>query len=355
MRSPSIVPEPTTAQVAEKSHPGVDPKTPAVDYFAMLSRAVARLDRDSYEARGAIYDRAQAVLDKRLASATSPFSKEEATKQRLALRDAIRRIEFEDRENHDVISLEQTGEQETTAGADLDAASEIKPERRGVFGRVAVRLLFAALILGIGIGAYAYDTGKIEFPNLTNLIGRVIGSPSVQRASLYERGTTDAKARALNGTANWRIFSEGTGTNAQPVLQVDIQFPERGLSLVLSMRRETDDAAAMSHLIELRFLRPDHSPFAEITRVGGIAMTTAERSGSAVVMGQTTKVTLGVFLFGLYGGKTQREENLRILRELTWIEIPISYQDGSQALIAIEKGAAGERLINQFFGDPGQS
>ena len=34
------------------------------------------------------------------------------------------------------------------------------------------------------------------------------------------------------------------------------------------------------------------------------------------------------------------------------MDIPISYQDGSQALLAIEKGAAGKRVINQFSSDP---
>ena len=52
----------------------------------------------------------------------------------------------------------------------------------------------------------------------------------------------------------------------------------------------------MSHLVEFRFLRPDQSPFSEITRVDGIAMTNAERSRSEVVLGQPTKVVPGVFL-----------------------------------------------------------
>jgi len=33
------------------------------------------------------------------------------------------------------------------------------------------------------------------------------------------------------------------------------------------------------------------------------------------------------------------------------MDIPISYQDGSRALLAIEKGNTGERVINEFFSD----
>jgi hypothetical protein len=170
-----------TAKRKAQPRPAGDLKTTEVDYFAMLSRAVARLDRDSYEARGAVYDRAQEALAKRLASATPPFSKEEAAKQRLALGDAIRRIGFEDREDHYLLSIEQTPEQKTTAGTDLDDSrvdenrvddSRVKPERKSLFGRVAAYLIFAALILGIGIGAYAYSTGSIDRAFLTSLLER---------------------------------------------------------------------------------------------------------------------------------------------------------------------------------------
>ena len=360
MRSPSIVPEPTTANAAEQRDPGVDRKTPEGDYFAMLSRAVARLDRDSYEARGAIYDRAREILAKRMASTTPPYSNEEATKQLLALREAIRRIELEDRQNHDLIAVQHMPEQETIDGPDLDS-SRINAKRKSLFGRVAARLLCAALILGIGIGAYAYATGNIELTFLTRLLGRVIrsaptestASSGAQRASLYQRSAIDPNAPGLDGTANWRIYSERTGLNPGAVLRVDVQIPERGLSLVLSMRREPSEAAVMSHLVEFRFLGLDQLPFAEILRIGGIVMTTAEPSRRAVVIGQVITVTPGVFLFGLSAAKGEREENLRFLREMTWMNIPITYKDGSQALLAIEKGAAGERAINQFFSHPG--
>src|SRR5262249_34150571 len=199
------------------------------------------------------------------------------------------------------------------------AAERGKIKHKGVFGRVAVRLLVALLIFGLGIGAYVYSTGAMDFSSLTGLVQRVIGSAQVERASLYERSAANAAAAPLQGTATWRIVSEGSGANQQPVLHVDAKIPERDLSLAMSIRRESSEA--MSHLVELRFLRPDQSPFTQITRVGGLAMGKIERSRSEAVMGQTTTVTPGVFLFGLAPGKTEREENLRVMREFPWVEI----------------------------------
>ena len=57
---------------------------------------------------------------------------------------------------------------------DVDVQDMPEQKRRSLLGRVAAYLIFAALILGIGIGAYAYATGQIELPSLTRLLERVL-------------------------------------------------------------------------------------------------------------------------------------------------------------------------------------
>jgi hypothetical protein len=69
---------------------------PNVDHFTPLSRAVASIDRDSYAARFAIYDREHKALLRRLATADSPLSDADVAREEQAFRDAIRRIEFAD-------------------------------------------------------------------------------------------------------------------------------------------------------------------------------------------------------------------------------------------------------------------
>jgi hypothetical protein len=54
-------------------------------------------------------------------------------------------------------------------------------KRRGVPGRVTAYLIFAILILNLGIGAYAYVTGQIKLPFLPRLLERVLDW--MQRAS----------------------------------------------------------------------------------------------------------------------------------------------------------------------------
>src|SRR5438132_10637168 len=90
-----------------------------VDHFASLSRAVAGLDRDSYAARGAIYDREHKALMRLLFTADPPRSDAEIEREQLAFRDAVRRIEFGDKSGQIALvagreSAEKVGAQPAT-------------------------------------------------------------------------------------------------------------------------------------------------------------------------------------------------------------------------------------------------
>jgi hypothetical protein len=69
------------------------------DHFTPLSRAVASIDRDSYAARFAVYDREHKALLRRLATADVPCSDAAVAREERAFREAIRRIEFADEDD----------------------------------------------------------------------------------------------------------------------------------------------------------------------------------------------------------------------------------------------------------------
>jgi hypothetical protein len=72
------------------------------DYYELIAKAVASLDPDgSSVRRQALYDRAQAALVDRLRSATPPFTEAVITGERLALEEAVRRVEEEALRRHD--------------------------------------------------------------------------------------------------------------------------------------------------------------------------------------------------------------------------------------------------------------
>jgi hypothetical protein len=64
-----------------------------VDYYSLISRAVAALETNTFDDRRDIYNRARAVQSFHLRKL--PFNKEEFNRERLVLEDAIGRVETE--------------------------------------------------------------------------------------------------------------------------------------------------------------------------------------------------------------------------------------------------------------------
>src|SRR5262245_43612739 len=65
------------------------------DYYPLISRAVAALDKNSGENRRAIYERARNALLTQLRGVTPPLSESDITRERLALEESIRKVEAE--------------------------------------------------------------------------------------------------------------------------------------------------------------------------------------------------------------------------------------------------------------------
>jgi hypothetical protein len=65
------------------------------DYYPLISRAVGGLDKNSGENRRALYDRARTALVNQLRGVEPPLDETDITRERLALEEAIRKVEAE--------------------------------------------------------------------------------------------------------------------------------------------------------------------------------------------------------------------------------------------------------------------
>src|SRR5437016_5779987 len=65
------------------------------DYYPLLARAVAGLEKNTGDARRALYERARAALVAQLRNATPAMSESDITRERLALEEAVRKVEAE--------------------------------------------------------------------------------------------------------------------------------------------------------------------------------------------------------------------------------------------------------------------
>ncbi len=65
------------------------------DYYPLISRAVAGLDKNTGENRRALYERARTALVNQLRSVEPALDESDVTRERLALEEAIRKVEAE--------------------------------------------------------------------------------------------------------------------------------------------------------------------------------------------------------------------------------------------------------------------
>src|SRR5436190_6677766 len=65
------------------------------DYYPLIARAVAGLEKNSGENRRALYERARAALLAQLRSVTPALNESDITRERLALEESIRKVEAE--------------------------------------------------------------------------------------------------------------------------------------------------------------------------------------------------------------------------------------------------------------------
>jgi hypothetical protein len=78
-------------------------------------------------------------------------------------------------------------------------------------------------------------------------------------------------------------------------------------------------------------------------------MKPSEQSRGVPLAGFAVKVTNGFFLIGLSASDADRDRNLQLLKERSWFDIPVVYNNNRRAILALEKGNPGERAFEEAF------
>jgi hypothetical protein len=177
------------------------------------------------------------------------------------------------------------------------------------------------------------------------------GAAVAQRVVLYEEDPSDPNGRRFVGSAIWRTERISPGPN-QPediAIRADVEIPERKLTMTWSLRRNTDQSLPASHTVEIMFRLPQDFPPGTVTNVPGILMKQTEQTRGSPLAGHAVKVTDSYYLIGLSSFDSDKENNLRMLKERGWFDIPVVYSNKRRAILAVEKGTPGERVFAEAF------
>ena len=120
-----------------------------------------------------------------------------------------------------------------------------------------------------------------------------------------------------------------------------------GTDDTVSAKVQTGDDKALpaSHTVEVMFTLPPNFAHGGITNIPGVLMKQSEDTRGVALAGLAVKVTNNFFLIGLSTVEADRTRNIQLLKEKGWFDIPVVYNDGRRAIIAIEKGTPGDRAF----------
>ncbi|MDE2332709.1 MAG: hypothetical protein KGK16_18275, partial [Bradyrhizobium sp.] len=199
------------------------------------------------------------------------------------------------------------------------------------------------------------NTAPLEKPKIPDRVGQPSSTdqvaPVAQRVVLYDEDPSDPKGKQYVGTVVWRTepVKAGAGQPTDIAVRADIDIPDRQFKMTMSFRRNTDTSLPASHTAELTFILPPDFSGGGVSNVPGILMKSNEQARGTPLAGLAVKVTDGFFLVGLSNVESDRARNIQLLKERSWFDVPLVYVNQRRAIIAIEKGAPGERAFNEAF------
>lgn len=143
----------------------------------------------------------------------------------------------------------------------------------------------------------------------------------------------------LAGTSRWSIEGAAEATS----LNIDVQIPERGESLRLTLRANRDEALPASHTIDL--VHQGRSGEASLAEVIGIMAIEDRIETAQPLRAAGALVVPGQYLLALRGAPADRRENMARLRAAQWLAVRSVLSNGKHAVFVIEIGASGAQIM----------
>jgi hypothetical protein len=176
-----------------------------------------------------------------------------------------------------------------------------------------------------------------------------VSEPMVAHAVLYQEDPLDPHGKRYSGTVTWHVEpGVGPGPVSPAAIKCDIEI-DKQMTATLSLRRNIDLELPASHVMEVKFNLPDDAVYSSVDTLKGVNMKTAEAARGVALFAQTAKVTPKFFMVALSATDADMKRNVQLLKDLKWFDIPIVYSSGRRAILAIEKGAGGERAFKDTF------
>jgi hypothetical protein len=160
-----------------------------------------------------------------------------------------------------------------------------------------------------------------------------------QRAIYYFQGAEGTPGRATPGNVTW----SQTTRDGAPAVQATLHLDGQEVATTVTVYKNSDPSLPASHLVEVQFSgQLGTSP---IQRVPALVVKQTEQARGQPLNAAAVSVTNELFWIALSDEAAEVARNLQLLREGSWFDIPILFEDGTRALLTFEKGIPGDQIF----------
>ncbi|MCB1544933.1 MAG: hypothetical protein KDJ30_11865 [Rhodoblastus sp.] len=166
-------------------------------------------------------------------------------------------------------------------------------------------------------------------------------------ALLLEAPETTEKVKTYIGSVVWRLDNVpgGPGQPLGTAVHADVDIPEAKVRMTIDLRKNMEASLNASHTIEIRFSLGQGSVLPGVKQIGAVQMRREDMANGDPLAGVPVPITDTYYLVGLARGDMEaRNEDL--LKTRGWLDVPLALTNGRIAKFSLEKGASGDRVIN---------
>ncbi|MBB5752641.1 hypothetical protein [Prosthecomicrobium pneumaticum] len=185
------------------------------------------------------------------------------------------------------------------------------------------------------------DTSPAPAPSADDAGGALVA----QKAILYEQPTAaGAGVQAIDARVTWRFNADSPNG---PEVQAIVDVPNRSMKVTVNIRKNTDQALPASHLVEIIVDTPSDFAAGGVKSVPAFVMKPTEAARGTPLDGAAAKVADGFFWIAFSNDERLMSQNVALMRERDWIDLPIVYENDQRAILTFEKGSPGQRAFEQ--------
>jgi hypothetical protein len=168
------------------------------------------------------------------------------------------------------------------------------------------------------------------------------------RAAMLVAVAADPQKPAVSlGSVVWSTIPAAAGQPATVAVKAEADIPDLKMHAVMTLRKNTDPSLPASHTIDLRLTFADGAEIKGIKDMRVPMMRRDDPPSQDALSGVRVKISDSYFLVGLNRGDAELAHNIDLVANRGWFDFPMLLNDDRIAKLTFEKGADGERIVNE--------